>query len=352
MQTSNFDMDVTGTPGGGASASILDVSGVTTNLVLSGDAVHAENTVVVEPTAVSTPSPPTTGCSRSTTTPAASGTGSSGGRRTSRAGSDNPPNAPRNPNNPLRMYLPNRIAINGTGVLAPAEPVLRDSLRYISGPNPPTPGQTTRFGIYGHLDNLSGQPITNAQISIGIPAPTTVVTSIPLTAYIEGLPTTCSISTQTASLVQCTFASPVPAGQTATILFFVDLTPPAPGTFLLTGPDTAPSQTANARGSYTSPFGTIENLGPICELRVDTSTVISRATHARASAWTRAVLVEFATATQKRTQGVRDLRDGRPARPRRAHGSSARRRSRPRCRIRCCRSSTGRARARSRRPTS
>src|SRR5262245_32452128 len=163
-QPSNFDMDVSGTPGGGAAASILDVSGVTTNLVLSGDATHAETTVVVEPTSgVNT---------ESTNYGMFQLDNNTGSQRNwlewrvadFQGWSDNPANAERNPNNPIRMYLPNRNAITGTGVLAPSEPVLRTSLQYISGPNPPTPGQATRFGIYGHLDNLSGTANTNGQM--------------------------------------------------------------------------------------------------------------------------------------------------------------------------------------------
>lgn len=302
MQTSNFDMDVNNTPGSGASATILDASGVTTVLALSNDAAHAETTVVVEPTAgVNT---------ESTNYGMFTLNNNTGSQRNwlqwrmadFQGWADNPANAPRNPTASLRMFLPNRSAIGAGGVVtAPGEPVLRTSLRYMSGPNPPAPGQATRFGIYSHLDNYSARPITSALISIGVPAPATVDTTTPLAAFIEGLPSTCSSSVQTASLVQCTFASPVPAGQTATILFFVTLTPPAPGTYLLTGAAGNPSPNATARGTYASPYGTTENLGPLCELRVDTSTVISRATLRGIRVDPRG-LVEFATATQKRTR--------------------------------------------------
>jgi hypothetical protein len=301
MQTSNYDMDVISTPGLGSSGTLLDLSGVTTNLTMSPDSSHRENTVVVEPTAgVNTESTNygmftldnNTGAQRNWLE----------WRMADYLGwSDNPANAPRNPTNPLRMYLPNRNAVTGTGLIAPAEPVLRTSLRYISGPNPPTPGQATRLGIYAHLDNFNAQPITNALISIGVPAPTIVDTTTPITAYIEGLPSTCSSSTLTPTLAQCTFASPVPAGQTATILFFVTLTPPAPGVYLVTGAATSPSPVATARASYSSPFATTENVGPVCEMRVDTATIISRATIRGVRVDPRG-LVEFATATQKRTK--------------------------------------------------
>jgi hypothetical protein len=300
LQPSNFDMDVNSTPGSGASASILDLSGATTILNLSGDAGDADTTVVVEPVAgVNTES---TNYGMFTLS---NNTGSQRNwlewRVADFQGWSDPGNAPSNPVNPIRMYLPNRDTINGTGVLAPSEPVLRSMLRYISGPNPPTPGQATRFGIYGHLDNFSAQPITSALISVGVPAPATIDTSTPLAAFIEGTPTTCSSSTLTTTLAQCTFANPVPAGQTATILFFLSVTPPAPGTYPITGAPGNPSPNATVRASYSSSFGTTENPGPICELRVDTSTVISRATLRGIRVDPRG-LVEFATATQKRTR--------------------------------------------------
>jgi hypothetical protein len=310
MQTTNFDMDINGTPGDNASGSILDVLGVSTILTMSdeGDGsgsgpAHAENVVGAEPLlGINTEA---TNYGMFTLT---NNTGSQQNwiqwRLADWQGfSDDPPNRAPDPVSPLRMYLPNRSGIgSGATETAPSEPVLRTSLQYLAGPNPPTPSGTTRFALYGHLDNLTAASLDDALISIGVPAPAAIDTTS-LTAYLEGVATSCSSSSISASLVQCRFAT-VPTNQTATIRFEVTLTPPGAGVFLLTGAPAAgtPPPDTTARGGYASAFGTTENLGPVCELRVNTTTVITRATLRGVRVDPNGV-VEFATATQRGTLG-------------------------------------------------
>jgi hypothetical protein len=310
MQTTNFDMDVNGSPGNGANGSILDVLGVSTTLTMSDEGdntgsgpAHAENVIGVEPLLGVNTESTNYGMYR-----ILNHTGSQQNwiqwRTADWQGfSDNPNNDAPNPLNPVRIYMPNRSGIgSGATETAPTEPVLRTSLQFLGGPNPPSPSGTTRFALYGHIDNLTTLSVTNALVSIGVPAPAAIDTTS-LTAYLDGVATTCSSQSISTSLVQCRFAT-VPTNQTATIRFEVTLQPPGAGVFLLTGPPAVgtPTPDTSARGSYSSAFGTTESVGPVCELRVNTTTIITRATLRGVRVDPNGV-VEFATATQRGTLG-------------------------------------------------
>jgi hypothetical protein len=313
IETSNFDMDSTSGQGAGGNGNITDVFGTVTALTMSqdGDAspapAHSENAITVEPA---------TGVNQDSTNYGIySLTNHTGSQQNVidwrvadyQTWSDvdpGPATSVRNPISPIRLYLPNRSTymIGGT-VTLPSEPVLRTSLQYVSGPNAPTTGSVTRMRIYGHLDNMiaTGVPatsLTTAAITINVPAPATVDTGVGVSAFIEGVATTCSATTVTANRVSCTFANPIPANQTATIRFEVTLNPPAAGTYSVTAtPAAAPN---GVFATFLSGYNTNTTAGPLCDMRVNTTNALTRAA-LRGLRVDPSGEVEFATSGQRNT---------------------------------------------------
>jgi hypothetical protein len=309
IDASNYDGDA-------GSASIVDVFGAATTLAVSPNGDHVETAVVVEPAAGANQDSSNYGMFRADYDPGASTNGVDWRVADFLGWATNPPTLPRDPNNAIRMYLPNGYTVAGgavTSVTAPFEPVLRTSIQYVSGANPPAVGQLTTYAIWAHLDNgpTAAIPQDTAIISIGVPAPATAVPGT-LTAYINGNPAACSSNTQTATLMQCTFDDPIPANEPASIRFEVTLTPAVAGVFSLTGAPagvaapTPPNQptppNTTARAQYTSAFNTTEHVGPVCDLRVQTGVAVTWASLRGLRVDPLAGVVEFATGVQRGTQ--------------------------------------------------
>jgi hypothetical protein len=236
----------------------------------------------------------------------------------------NPPSPPLgsvdlNPINPMKMYLPNGYTIASTGKTAtptpPVKPILKTSLQYVSGPNPPSSAGTTRLQVWAQLENPAGSgavALLNPQISVGVPVSASnparsIDTGVAIKPYIDGVLSTCTGSTLTTSRAACTFAS-LAVGSTAYIAFEVTIAPgTATGTINVTGAPTTTyppdSTTSFGQYSYPNPSGGIsDSLGPVCDLRVTTSAVLTNAT-IRGVRVDRGGTVEFATGTQRGTAG-------------------------------------------------
>ena len=340
LVTSNFDMD--GPTGVGAD--ITDVEQPTPNnpgLSVSGNGVHVENVIRVED--VSDTQQTIAGATTSLasnnyglwllTNNMPSSTLNMVDWRVAdfRGWSDNPAAAPRNPVNPMAMYLPNNYSgavppsTNGTG---PVKPFLTVGAAVASGDNPPGASTTTTLLITAALENpaaaLPNQPssaLSIVSVTIGVPTTGTNYT------IADNGNASCSIVdpvTETETPATCSFATSTPAAgffrRTATltspatlsagnILNFqyevVFTTSGAAGLKSLTGsPD---NEVANAltgvTASYFSPFRTTESLGPVCNLVLDVaggSTLLTRAS-IRGVRVDPAGIVEFATGSQRNT---------------------------------------------------
>ncbi|MGE0452073.1 MAG: C25 family cysteine peptidase [Vicinamibacteria bacterium] len=323
--SSNFDMDDTaGGSGAGATGSILDALGATTSLdPMSGNNVHEEDTVGVEPTTGFNERNDNYGLYRVDTTP---GVNAGAGAQQNfidwrfadlALWTTNPANFPRNPANPIRTYLPNgySVALGTATPTAPVKPTLTTAFVWVSGPATPTAGQTTRLAVAATLRNpAGGATLSNPVISIGVPASVAnpalaIDTAVALEPWIDATATTCTASTLTTSLAACTINGTLAAGQIATLVFEVTLDPGTATSFAITGEPTTAYPPANATswGSYT-PFGAAsawsEYLGPLCALRADTTTALTRAT-VRGIRIEAAGRVRFATGFQRGTTGFR-----------------------------------------------
>jgi hypothetical protein len=279
IQTSNFDMDGgTGNPGQNSSGDITDAFGTVTALTMGqGSTIHVEDTIPVED--------PTNQNLESINYGMYILTNNTGTQQNLvdwrvadfQGWNTNPAALPRDPVNPIRMYLPNGYAPPVPPVanaVAPKEPILFVEAVPVNGTvNPPTPGQATRFAITVSISNLTTLPITNAQLTVGLAANVTYVSGADQST-IDGISSSCTRSSGS-GYQRCTFAS-LGAGSYATFTFQVDFTPPSTGLFNLTGPPTAgaPPPNTTVWAQYTPAFNSstyprTEVLGPVCQLVVN-----------------------------------------------------------------------------------
>jgi len=216
--------------------------------------------------------------------------------------------------NAFRVYLPT----DGGG--APAKPYLEQFARWLSGPNPPDTGQTTRMAITVRLVNPTAQSITFSTPNNVVTAPLSGSTKIAYVGSSAGA-TSGSIVSQPAN--NATTGSVVwnpgtVAGGTVEILSFeVDVTPTVVNEriLILQAPDISPSL-AGTRAQYVDETGNTSQpratylFGPICEVAV-TENAPTRAvvTGLRSEATRDGVVVEWNTATEDGTIGYRLYRE-------------------------------------------
>ena len=306
LQTSNFDSD------GDGPATATSPDGASTNLPVSGNLVHVETTVQIEPSSGVNLESLNYGMFRIEDTYT---TGNSLEWQVAdfSGWSDNPANLPRSAVNPIRMYLPTSYAPNGTSAnaVAPGEPILRQAVTFVSGQNPPgVGGATTRLGFSASLENPTGSPgnlAIGAFISVG-GFPATLSNFGNQQCFINGtlLPSggrSCTFSTvgggQRATLAGGTLAP----NEVLTFNFQADFQPTVATVQALTGAPAAGSPPPNSttRAQYTSAFATTETVGPICELRIDPAQALTRAVLRGLRVDVARGTVEFATGTQRRT---------------------------------------------------
>jgi hypothetical protein len=167
--------------------------------------------------------------------------------------------------NTFRAYLP-----SGTGVTpggAPAKPVFNQKISFVSGPNPPAVGSTTRVRIEIIVFNPAVQAITFSaanQVTAYVPGGGVVYAGNPIAS--QGTYTTPAVGGAGA----VTWNPGTVAGNNtyATLYYEVNVTPPNINRLPLTGNPAANGTTARyvdetgnaATGTYT--------YGPLCELAV------------------------------------------------------------------------------------
>jgi len=314
VQSLNYDMDIDNSVGSGATGGLTDTLGATTGLTMSGEGdgssgtpAHIEDVGVVEDPTTTNLDSVNYGLYRLSNDIGSQNNSLQWRMADFQGWNDNPANLPRDPVNPIRMYLPNGYTVSGGSlgaVTAPAEPVLGTSTRAVSGANPPTVGMTTRFLITTTASNPTGNTMTGVQVTVGQPAGVTYVAGSQA-ASIDGSAATCTDSSG-GSFRRCTFASLGP-GSVASLNVEVDVTPGAPGLLNLTGPPVALPSTSTTSGQYTPAFSSAafprtETLGPVCQLVVTVGGAVipTRAT-IRGLRVDPAGVVAFATGSQQET---------------------------------------------------
>jgi len=294
IETSNFDMDIGIGSGAGGSGSIVDALGASTTLTMSGSTVHSENTVTVETTAATNLTVDNYGMYLITNNIGSQNNAVDWRVSDFQGSTSAGANVPVQPTNPIKMYLPNGYvpATGNPGATAPIEPVLLLSARVVSGANPPTAGQTTRFAVTATVANQTANAITNVQITVGhqtneanFSAPSGCIDGVG-GALCPVAGTDACTNGSNGTRRRCTFAT-LAAGSFASMNFEMDLVLPAGSTGLqnLTGPPGAPTTDAMASVQYapassSGTFSRTETIGPVCQLRasVGGATLLTRAT--------------------------------------------------------------------------
>lgn len=215
-------------------------------------------------------------------------------------------NAPRNANNPLRVFLPNGYApVSGNAnAVAPGVPTISLGAAVVSGPNPPTAGNATRFTITIATRNNTAAAMTAVQLSVGLPTGVTFVAGTQQ-CLINGTVTTCADGSGT-GFRRGTIPT-LAAGSTGSLRFDVSFTRPA-GLQDLSGPPLAGATPPDTTSwvQYTSNFNTTERLGPVCNMRVNVGGTVRAPTPARISGvYVGDDDVTFDTAVQLGTVGFR-----------------------------------------------
>ncbi len=233
---------------------------------------------------------------------------------------DNAANRPRDPNDPIRTYLPN--GYTGGGIAnhtAPSEPVLTAIYSIVSGANPPAVSVVSRVQVTVPLQNNGPAALTlngaNDQIVSGLPAAN--ATNLGNIQCLNNSGGAIGTPVNGGTFARCNFSGAgvtLAVGETAKLVYQFDLTPPANSTFFVTNIPAAP-----ASGSYNlgalAPTSTTwahyspaynftgfagETLGPLCDLRL-TVAVPTRAA-IRGVNFSGGTL-RFATTRQKNTSG-------------------------------------------------
>jgi hypothetical protein len=327
IECANFDSDITGS-GVGATASILDVLGTSTPLAPLSDQQNTTSQVVT----VERTDQPNFEITNYGVYALANDIGNQqfnfiDWRVADFSGwSSTPANLPWDPTNPIRMYLPNAYTppvTTTSGWTAPQKPTLLTSVRVLGPVTTFSAGQNTDGYITASVDNPTGNPISNVQITVGLPS-NVYYTGI-TECTVDGNPAPCTDSSSGNLYRRVTFTNAVPAGSVASLTFGARVTPASSGLMAITRPPSdgpvLPNNTsvwAQYTPTYSSTtYPLTEYLGPICQLTVD---VGSGTAPTRASIIGLRVnpagSVEFATGTQVNTvafnvYGVQDPR--RPA---------------------------------------
>ena len=253
ISTSNYDLDANVPAGAGATATIQDPAGALTALDASGDQLHIENVVTVEPT--TTLNPESTNYGIWTLT---SGTGTDDNRAVDwrvanfQGWNTNLLALPRDPAQPVRTYLPNGYSPSSgsANATAPLEPHLATSVAVVSGANPPLAGATTRYLITASVLNPSAAgSLANLTVTVPFMTGDSFVTSSATPA--------CTTEVGGATFRSCTFASLAP-GAVASYSITVDDTPGAgfAGLRNLTGaPTTRSARVAANQLTYSGATG-------------------------------------------------------------------------------------------------
>ncbi len=318
LGTNNYDMDQAT-----ASASLTSVLGVNSALTLSGNANQATTTVAIHPAAGLLTDSYNYGL-----WPLQNNTGTQFNVidwrfADFRGWQDNPAALPRDTVDALRSVLPNGY-VGGVPPLsnatAPVEPVLTATYAYVSGTNPPAAGQPTRFIVQVQLYNPGPAPIAlnaaNDQIVSGLPTGATNLGSIFCVRNQWGAPVGTPVNGGT--FARCDFSGAnltLAVGDVVLLSYQFDFTPAAAGTFAITNPPAAPAAGLYNAGALAPnsttwaqysrfPGGTTlaETLGPICNLRAQTGTLVTRATLRGLRVDARGA-VDFATGSQRGTLG-------------------------------------------------
>jgi hypothetical protein len=314
----NFDMDQAT-----ASGSLTSVLGVNTALTMSGATNTATTTVTIHPAAGLLTDSYNYGL-----WPLQNNTGAQFNVidwrfADFRGWQDNPAALPRDTNDALRSFLPNGY-VGGVPPLsnatAPVEPVLTASYAYVSGTNPPAVGQNTRFIVQAQLYNPGPAAIllngTNDQIVSGLPAGASNLGSIFCVRNFWGNPVGTPVNGGT--FARCDFSGAnltLAVGDIVLLSYQFDFTPAAAGAFAITNAPAAPAAGLYNTGALAPnsttwaqftrfPGGTTlaETLGPICHLRAQTGTLVTRATLRGLRVDPRGT-IEFASGVQRGTAG-------------------------------------------------
>ncbi len=300
FDTTNFDGDST------TSATIRDVTAAQTitSLTLSGNGVHTEQTVTIESTAAQNIYVDNYGVWDLRFDP---GTSNAIDWRVAdfSGWADNPTNSARGPTKGFRMYLPNGYAptAGNPNATAPTKPALRIGASVVSGPNPPTVGNTTVMVFTASLKNSSAAALTSPQISVGLPTGVTFVTGSQA-CFLNGTSTTCTDGS--AAGYRRASTTSLAAGSTLSLRFQVNVVPTATGLMNITGaPATGtPPPNTTAWAQYTSNWSTTEYLGPLCQMVVNVGGTTTLPTPSRlAGLALEGDTLHFATSYQQGTQG-------------------------------------------------
>jgi uncharacterized repeat protein (TIGR01451 family) len=254
ISASNYDLDANVAAGAGATAAIQDALGATTALDASANQLHVENAVTIEPTTTLNPQSTNYGIWTLTNGPGTDDNRAIDWRIANFQGwNTNPLALPRDPAQPVRMYLPNGYSPSSgnPNATAPVEPYLATALAVVSGANPPQAGVTTRYLLTASVLNpaVAGS-VTNLTVTIPFMTGDAFVSSSASPA--------CTTEVAGATYRSCTFAS-LAAGAVASYSITVDDTPAAgfAGLRNLTGaPTTRSAQIAAGGLTYAAGLAT------------------------------------------------------------------------------------------------
>ena len=358
MGTSNFDDDLNTAAGDGSSGSITDPLGTTTTLTMSNNDTSANNTITVEPTTGFNLTANNYGLFTVQHFPDDVATAqnfidwrfadwrgfTSNGNSDSGAGFLLPPN----PVDPLRVYIPNSysacsFAAGCTMGAPPAEPYLTSFAVVVSGPNPPTAGSTTSYLVSASIYNPTGSVL--GDVFAVLPILSTPVANITNSfvagtdaCFVDGVAATCTFSSGTDAggagaaddvtfrRAQLTAPATLAAGGTFTYQYQVNVAlaaafgggtipvTPAPAPLGARAPasncaDAPANVNRTINACYTPAFSSVtfdrvETLGPVCDLRTNTTTAALTAARIRAFSVSAEGLA-FSVVSQRRTAAFR-----------------------------------------------
>ena len=212
-----------------------------------------------------------------------------------------PPTGQPQPN-ALRVYLPTDAGGK------PAKPYLEQLVRWASGPNPPVPGQTTRFGVTVRLVNPTAHPITFSNAAGNV-----VTANVPGSGAVYAAGTQLSqgsvVSQPSVGSAGSVVWDPgvVATGSTVILGYQVNVTPAAAGTVAVTGSPLSAGTTAryfDETGNTSQVARTRNTLGPLCQLSVSTNApTLALLGEARVTSATPGVVLEWETVSEAGTAG-------------------------------------------------
>lgn len=177
----------------------------------------------------------------------------------------NPPPATQPQANTFRIYFPTEAGG------APVKPYVTQNLGWISGPNPPVAGSTTRVQIDVNVFNPTPWPITFSpanQVTANVPGGAVVYAGGADAAVSQG---TITAQPGVGGAGNITWdPGTVDGGAAATMIYRVDVTPTAAGTIPVTG--TVAASTGTTSRFLDETGTTTYTFGPLCELSVNTGT--------------------------------------------------------------------------------